>query len=745
VARIVTDTRNGNEVFPSQGVPSPLAAQLKLDFPQLEKTTRILHLWNAQFIVLDGRKGFTQNKFTVEKGVYLTDPAFPELFGYPWLSGSANLLNEPNVAILTRSLADARFGDWKKALGQSIRIDSKYVVMVRGILEDVPPNTDFPVQMLISDKTPADYRQMQTNWGSISSNTQTFARLPEGFSFSQLQAQLPAFALKNLGKENTRDFIVQPLADVHFNDKYGAFSGHQVNPRTLWTLGLVGVFLIVMACINFVNLATVQALTRSREVGIRKAVGSSRRQLVGQLLGEAFLLVFIAVVTGLILAEMALPAVRQMTFLPAGDSLLNQKEIWIALPVLVVTVTLLAGFYPAVVMSGFNPIQALKSKVTGTRFQLNLRQSLVVTQFTISQVLIVVVTVILYQMYFVRTADLGVKKDGVVLLSLPTDTTSGRVKSQLLKNELLRLPAVEAASASMTAPVSDDLWNTNFRLEGMTGDALFPVSIEWADADYLRTYGLQLLAGRFLQPSDTVKETVVNQTFLRVNGIASPDQIIGKLIQVGGTDWVPVVGVVKDYHHFSLRDQILPTVLGSYKFYYERMGVRLRTGNFTKTLNDIQKVWTGIYPEAVCEYQFWDESIGRFYESEEKLTRLFGAFAVIAILISCLGLLGLVSATVVRRTKEIGIRKVLGASVDQIFLILSRDFLKLVGIGFVVTVPIAWYFSAQWLENFIYRIDIRWWIFAVAGSLSVGVALLTVSFQSIKAALANPVKSLRSE
>jgi predicted permease len=745
VVRIVTDTHNADGIFLGQGVPAPLPGQLQRDFPQVERAARLYHYWNAQLVVLGARQTVTPRKFALSQGVYMTGPAFPQVFGYQWLSGSPAVLDEPNVAVLTRSLADTYFGNWQQAIGQSMRLDNRDVLLVRGILADVPPNTDFPVQMLISDKTSPDYRQWQTDWGGINSNMQCLARLREGVLPGQLQRRLPDFAHKYLGRDTKREFKVQPLADVHFNGQYGAFSDHQTDRRSLWMLALVGAFLLGMGCINFINLATVQALTRAKEVGVRKAVGSSRGQIAGQLLGETFLLVSVSVVAGLLLAELALPLVVRMTFLPPGDSLLNQRAMWLALPVLTVTVTLLAGFYPAVVLSGYHPIQALRSRVTGSRFQLGLRQSLVVTQFTVSQVLVVVVAVILYQMHYIRTADLGVKQDAVVLLTIPTDTSQQRVKHQLLKNELLRLPVVQAASASLSEPLSDDIWYSDFRLEGMTQNATFPVLSHWADADYLRTYGLELLAGRFLQASDTVKEVVVNQAFLRANGMTSPRQVIGKRIQVGGTGLVPVVGVVRDYNQFSLRQAIKPAVLCSYKWNYERVGVKLRTGNFEKALSDIQRVWATIYPEYIYQYQFWDESIGQFYESERKLTRLFGAFAAIAIFISCLGLLGLVSATLVKRTKEIGIRKVLGASVPGIVALLSKDFLKLVGIGFAITIPIAWYFSAQWLENFTYRVDVAWWHFALAGGLSVVIALLTIGYQSIKAAVANPTEALRSE
>ncbi|HRI21064.1 MAG TPA: FtsX-like permease family protein, partial [Panacibacter sp.] len=542
-----------------------------------------------------------------------------------------------------------------------------------------------------------------------------------------------------------RSQLLQPLSDIHFNLHYGNFGDHSTSKPILWTLAFIGVLIIVMASINFVNLSTAQAVGRSKEVGIRKVLGSKRSQLIGQVMGETFLIVLFSALIAVGIAKLAMPYLSHVASVPENISLLTVNSLIFLICVLIV-VTLLSGVYPALIVSGLKPVLALKSKITSASVGgLSLRRVLVVTQFTISQILIVGTIVAVSQMNFVRNADLGFDKESVLIL--PSSTSNDNLsRMRPLKQELLQDPNIVSVSFVSDEASSDNNWASNFAFDHKK-DEDFPVFHKFGDEDYLKTFGVKLIAGRFYDASDTMREIVVNETLVKKLGIADPEKIIGKNLRIGSGSWLPVVGVVKDFKTNSLKEDVKPlTITSSQKFYYS-IAVKLRTQNLAQTTAQIQKLWEKTYPEYAFSSHFTDETIENFYRQETQLSLLYKIFAGIAIFISCLGLYGLVSFMAAQKTKEVGIRKVLGAGVGNIVVMFSKEFTILISIAFLIAAPVAWYYMNNWLQNFDggSRISIGFGVFALAIITSLVIAWITVGYKAVKAALVNPVKSLRSE
>lgn len=728
------------------GVPIALIPALKTDFPALEQVAAVFSARNSQVTVVN-EPGNSAKKFKEEAGVVFSQPEFFQIFDYKWLAGNPRqILNEPNLVVLTRGAAEKYFGSWPKALGKFIKLENQQLLRVSGILEDLPANTDFPFSVVVSYPTLRHFIPASdfTNWGSIWSRSQCYVVLPPNTTAAQFNQSLVAFLKKHQPDDKDHVYQLQALADLHFDTRYPPMTHRSISKTTLLSLVLIGVFMLVMACINFVNLATAQAVGRAKETGIRKVLGSNRGQLISQFMGETFLLVLLAVAVGLLLVQGALPWLRPVSNLPENFRLAFTPAVLGFLGGLLGLVTLLAGFYPALVLSGFRPVQALKSKMTvQTIGGISLRKALVVLQFSISQFLVIATLVALAQMNFVREKDLGFNQEAVFLAGVPDDSVS-RQKLQTLKNRLLALPAVRQVSFHSAAPASGSNSLINFRFGPATEDAKFPVNLKAGDVDYFSTFRLRLVAGRVYFPSDTVREVVVNEKLLQQIGVRHAQDAIGQTIRLNDKNY-PVVGVVQDFHNLSLRDPIAPIAIVADKGSYRQLALKIKPTDLKTTLRAVEQIWHETFPEYVYDAGFLDERLAEFYEGETKLAQLFKLFAGLAIFIGCLGLYGLVSFVAAQKTKEIGIRKVLGASVANILSLLSRDLLRLVVLANVLAWPLAWWVMHRWLQDFTYRVPIGWWLFAAAGLGALLIALVTVSFRAIKAAVANPVETLRSE
>ena len=753
IYRVVTAIKQGDaSEGHNPGVPCPAIDAFKTDFPQFEKVTAINSAYGSQVTVLgDNPNNDVTNskKFIEDNNVIFAQPSYFDIFSTQWLSGSAVSLNDPGNIVLDKSTAEKYFTDWKTATGKFVKLDNTLLLKVSGVVEDAKKNSDFPVKAFISYETfkqSGDKYGYTKEWGNLSSSNQAYVLLKENSNAAQLQSQLAAFNKKyftsSTGRSERRE-ILQPLKEMHFDYRYGTLGDHSSSKTILWTLSLIGVLIIIMASINFINLSTAQAVGRSKEVGIRKVMGSTRGQLIGQVIGETFLIVLFSIVLALGIAKLSIPFLSNVASVPKDIPLFSSATIPFLFAVLVV-VTLLSGVYPALVVSGFNPVLAIKSKISSANIGgLSLRRVLVVTQFAISQVLIIGTIVAVSQMNFVRNADLGFNKEAILIL--PAYSDSLYLPRMLpLKQQLLQQAGVSMASFTSDEASSDNNWASNFAFDNKQ-DEDFPVFHKYGDEDYIKTFGLRLIAGRQYSPSDTIKELVVNETLLKKVGVTDPQKAIGKLLRIGGQRWLPIVGVVKDFKTNSLREEIKPLTIASKKNFYFRLAIKLHTSNLTQTTAQIQKLWEKTYPEYAYTSHFADETVERFYQQETQLSLLYKIFAGIAIFISCLGLYGLVSFMALQKTKEVGIRKVLGASVSNIVIMFSKEFTILISIAFIIAIPVAWYLMNGWLQNFVYKINMGIGVFLLAIASSLVIAWITVGYRAIRAALANPVKSLRTE
>lgn len=745
VHRIVTQDDFSDGIDYTAGIPFPALEAVRVTFP--DYTTGALFASYGSQVTVVQPHSTTGKKFIEETGFFFCDPQFFEIFPLAWLAGSPSVLAQPNTTVLTKKIAEKYFGDWKSAVGRYLRLDNTATVKIEGILQDPPANSDFPlgiVTSLITAKT-SDFYGYNPDWGNTTSNFQLYMLLPENVSPDRINQQLLSFSKKNYKQDQAskKTSFLQPLREMHFDTRFGNFGDHTITKATLWTLSLIGVFIIIMACINFINLATAQAVGRSKEVGIRKVLGSDRLQLLGQVMGETFLIVFISTILALVIGSICLPFIKHIASIQEQLSVFNWQTI-LFLSLILLLVTILAGFYPALVVSGFNPALALKNKISSaTVGKASLRKGLVVSQFAISQVLIIGTIVAISQMDYIHNADLGFNKEALLILNTNADSiVQGR--QEAFKQKLLQLPGVQSVSFSSDVPSSDNNWSGNFAFNHKP-DEKFNIYRKAGDEDYFKTYGLRLVAGRAFEKSDTANEIVVNETLVRKLGLKDPSEVVGKEIKSGRGGWKPIVGVVKDFNTNSLRDELQPLMLFQRKDRYSVTGVKLKSSNIPKTKIAVETVWNQYFPEYAFTSSYMEENIARFYEQEDQLSLLYKIFAGIAIFISCLGLYGLVSFMAVQRTKEIGIRKVLGGSIPHILWIFGREFFILLLVAFLISAPTAWWLMKNWLQDFEFRVPISPWIFIASIVVSIIVAAITVGYRSMRAAVTNPIKSLRTE
>ena len=744
IYRVMTEYHHPDGVFDGQAVPGPLPTVLRHDFPELEKMAGVYFSPNMQILVM-GRSGEVEKKFREASGVFSVEPAFFDIFNFPWLEGNpATALANPNSAVLSKETAEKYFGDWKKAVGRSIRVD-RFLLTVTGILATVPANTDFQLKVV----TPYSLTQFQnsTDWMSTDQNHACYILLPPNMTAASLDAPLRAFSKKYRPADDKDELTLGPLSAVHTYDAHaGNFSGLTVRPEVIRALWLIGAFILLIACVNFINLSTAGAVNRAREVGVRKVLGSNRRQLQRQFLLETLLVVAGAVVLAIGLAELALPAVARIVNRPLSGALLSQPAVVLFLPALTIIVTLLAGSYPSMILSRFNPSEALRSKLTarGTK-GISLRRTLVVLQFVIAQALIIGTLIMIRQMDFFRNGPMGFDKEAIVSVEFPTDSIA-LSKLDYVRNRLAALKDVRKISFNSRGPADqDNNWST-VKFDHAAKETNWFAIAKFADSNYISTYGIPLVAGTNFRANDSIAEFLVTEAFVRALGFAHPQDALNKEINMwDGYFKGPVVGVMKDFHATSLKDGIIPVIITKFKRIYRNAGLKLSGEGISATLAAVEKIWNEVFPDFVFEYQFLDQRIAEFYKQERQLSQLYKFFAAIAIFLSCLGLYGLASFMATQRIKEIGIRKVLGASTQGIVVLFSREFVALIGIAYLIAAPLAGWYMYSWLQDFTNRVTMSWWIFAAGGLISVLIALVTVSLRAVRAAGANPAKALKTE
>jgi ABC-type antimicrobial peptide transport system permease subunit len=582
---------------------------------------------------------------------------------------------------------------------------------------------------------------------STFSQAYVFVELPAEVSISKFNASLEQLSKKHKPADYANDsYIAQPLTEIHYDNRFGNYRSHTFSRSLVLALELIGLFLILIACVNFINLATAQAVNRSKEVGVRKVLGSNKKHLRIQFLSETAIITATSVVLSVLIAFAALPFLNNLLNVEMTLNIFKNPAVILFLVSVFIIVTLLSGFYPAIILSGFNPITAIKTKITSKMAGgISLRRVLVVLQFSIAHILIIGMLIVVSQMNFFKTASLGFDKEAILNVPIPGDSIS-HTKLDFIRNELSKNDDIKNISFSYFSPASDGNWNSDFMFDHATKNTNFDANLKWADPDYFKTYNIKFVAGRPYYPSDTVREFVVNETLLRKLGITDPNQAIGKQIGLwDGQTKGPIVGVIRDFNSYSLRRPMAPVLLSTWKDVYQTINLKIKPGQEQAVIDAVGKIWNNTFPDYLYEYSFLDKNIANFYKQENQLSQLYKIFAAIAILISCLGLYGLVSFMAAQRTKELGIRKVLGATSRNIVYLLYKEFTLLIIIAFVIAAPVAWYFMHKWLQNYTYRIQLGVGIFLIAVLSSMVIAWITVGHRAIKAAIANPVKSLRTE
>lgn len=756
IYRVFTEF-NGEWGGVNPGVPTamPPLAESTLSGAEVQC---FLHTYSSKVFIPNERRSDVLKKFNRQKDVAVVGPEYFDLIqNYEWLAGSPRQsLSEPFQVVLTENKAKFYFGmkDAADAVGREMIYADSLRMIVSGVLKEPNFASDFHFNDFLSVAT-LDASFLgddfpKGSWGSVRSADQLFVKAMPGISGEELNTQ---FAPMNerLNKEFDNEevidlFKVQPLSDLHFNSELGIFdeSRNPAHKKTLYGLMIIAVLLLVIAAINFINLATVQASRRSKETGVRKVIGASRGQLSKQFLVETAVIAILALPVAAALSELSLRYFDE--FLPPELSInILSPSILLFLLGSVTAVTFLAGLYPAFVMSSFNPAFAIKNQGGSAlgKQSVGLRKGLIVFQFVLAQAFIIGSLIMGNQLKYVLHKDLGFDQNAVIYFYLPWGTEKS--KRALFVNELEKLPVVASASLQNKPPIQDGYQTSylSFEKDSQTVDA--EVHFRMVDTAYIGHYGIELLAGRNLMSSDTLREFVINETLSEDMGFKTPAEAIGNTLEYGDKQ-VPIVGVVQDFHVRSFHHHIPKLVLTATKSSAYCASAKVSTAQpLAASIEKVKTLYQEILPNSDFEYYLLDEKIEELYQAEIHTSKLINTATGLAILISCLGLFGLTFFTVTQRAKEISIRKVLGATVANVVGLLSKDFLKLVIIALLVASPAAYYFMEQWLEAFSYRINIEWWVFIIAGIAALTVAFLTMGFQSIKAALANPVENLKNE
>ncbi|OQP44260.1 hypothetical protein A4H97_33285 [Niastella yeongjuensis] len=699
--------------------------------------------------------------------ITFADTDYLKIFHYQWLAGNpATALQKPFSVVLTESEARRYFqagapADW---MGRSVVYEDSLTVSVTGIVKDWDQNTDFDFKDLISYSS-LEQSFLKTyihDWGNLRSGINVYVKLAPGTTMAHVEQQFNAFCKRHIGPKAT--LSLQPLADIHFNAAYQDMYGRRAHKPTLFALAGIALFILVIAAINFINLSTAQSLLRAKEIGIRKVMGSSTSGLVRQFLIETGIIVVAAMALALLLVDPVIAALHG--FIPQGVRLhMTNPGTWLFIGVTIFTTCLIAGWYPGRALSSFLPVISLKGQ--GVR-QLNsksyLRKGLIVFQFAVSLLFIIGTMMVSRQIHYMINTDLGFSKDAIVTIDIPRGQPNNR--KDVLATEIHHLAGVRQVSLNTADPQA--LYHmirwTSLEYKGASDEKIMPGG-DYIDTGYISLYGLTLVAGRNFYLSDTARRSIpaagaaaaqpsyrafiLNETAARALGFTRPADAIGKQV-INGQASGPVVGVVKDFHSDDMHQTIRPFIFSTQAGTGSQLSIKLSSASLSaaevKTLmTNMESVYKKIYPGTVFQSRFFDESLEQLYKQERQTSQILNIAMGIAIFISCMGLFGLAAFTANQRTREIGIRKVLGAGVPQLVSMLSREFVLLVGISTVIAAPVAGWGVYQWLQSFAYRTSMPWWLFVLAGVVAMVIALLTVSLQTIRAATANPVKSLRVE
>ena len=736
IYRVVADIKTPTEVINGSG-PSWAVAPHITEFPEVEEAIRVM-----SDVILFKKDNLKFN----ESEVLWADPAFFTTFDFPLVKGNAKTaLTEPLSIVLSETLAKKYFAD-QDPMGKTILLlGDQQPATVTGIMKDVPENSQIQGNVVLSMTTITKKFNagLDDQWGNYSPFT--YVLLKQGTDAAAFEKKLPGFLKKWNGKEMDQlqmypTLFLEPMKDVYLKSTRGGFVNGNI--KNVYIFSIIGLFIILIASINFINLTTARSSERAKEVGIRKVIGARKIQLILQFIGESIIICMIAFILTIGLIALLNHSFNELAGKVVSTGIFDNLQYIFYLLLVALGIGLMAGIYPAFILSSFKPVTVLKGRFSTGLSGNVLRKSLVVFQFAISTALVIGTIVVYTQMSYMRNQDLGFNKDEVLVID-----AHGDAGAKTLKQTLKGLANVNQVSLSGSVPGAgnpsaySEIENTKGELQKANLDLYF------VDFDYIPLYNMKVVAGRAFSRdfmTDTTQAMVLNEAAVKMFGYTSPEQAIGKQFKQWGREG-KIVGVIKDFHFRSLQQQIKPLSMRIEEGSMDYLSVSLKTSNLQSSLTTIEKAYQNAIPNQPYSYYFLDEFFNRQYKSEEKFGTLFLNFSLLAIFISCLGLLGLASYSTMQRTKEIGIRKVLGASVPNILSLLSKDFLKLVVISFFVAIPVAAYFMHKWLSDFAYRISISWWVFALAMLIALTVAFLTIAFQALKAATSNPTKSLRTE
>ncbi|UZR93708.1 ABC transporter permease [Chondrinema litorale] len=735
IYRVNSNITEPNKSFNWNSTQVPTGPTITEEYPVVENYARFFPRNRTLFKYED------QNIY--EQDVYAADSTVFDVFTFPFIEGQPqNALNKNNSLVITKKLATKLFGE-QPALGKLIGSENNQTFEVTGVIEDIPLNSHLQFEALIS----VDPRESSNdNWGGF--YVLTYLVLPSGYNVAELNSQLGNMYTKYMenifGEMGIKiQYELQKITDIHLHSNIEGEGGGDIS--YIYIFSIVAAFMILIACINYMNLSTARSVHRAKEVGIRKVMGSVKSQLIIQFLSESVILSFIALLISILFIFIALPYFNEVSGKEIEFSMVFSGFFPFAILAVTLLAGLLGGSYPALVMSSFKPVSVLKGKVISGKSNIAFRKILVILQFSISLVMVVCTKIVYDQLDFLQNKDLGYNREQVMVFNMPRAPLNN--KYEILKHDLIADPNIlNIASAGNTAG------NIGSRVileletnEGMDELAVKPFMI---DHDFLKTMKIDIVQGRNFSEdikADTTNGFIVNETLVKLLNWDNP---IGKRMVVGGSDEEPVyaqvIGVVKDFHPVSLYEKIEPMVL-FYRLNNRAVHVKVNANNISTTISSIENKWKEVFPTIPFDYDFLDQDFLSAYQADVNRGKIFTTFAILTIFIACLGLLGLASYTAENRTKEIGIRKVIGATIINIVLMISRDFVILIAISMVIAFPLAYYFMDNWLEIFAYKTEIKWLSFVIAALLTFGITITTVSYHTIRAATRNPIKSLRSE
>jgi putative ABC transport system permease protein len=751
VTRTFYNLQNGSISLHLSTISPPFAPLLQNDFKEIEGLTRFVDYSPAPVKYGD--------KMINEKNIFFADEKFFDFFKANVLAGNPKkALTDPYCAMLTDEMAKKYFGN-EEPMNKIIRINyGRYFdFKVTGIYKPFPSNTHFHPNILLSFSTMNDTliygaENLRTNWGN--NDFFTFIRLPKGYDPRKLEKQFPAFLDRQMAGQYTTvkpsqgtSLSLQKLTDIHLRSHSDYEAEENGDIKRVYIFSAIALFILLIACINYMNLSTARSTLRAKEIAIRKSVGAQRKEIMAQFLSESVLVTWLALLFAFALTWLLLPWLNKISAQNLDINILLKWKILGPILLVPFVVGTLSGLYPAIFMSSFQPVKVLKGFFKTGGGNVSFRKVLVTLQFAISIILIICTAIVFSQMRYMQNKSLGFDREHIVTLSYPSQLND---TYESFRTDLLLNSNIKNVGWSTRIPSGRLLDNMGASM--MSGDTLAPINADIkfvsADHEFISTYGIKVMAGRNFSKdfSTDTSAFLINESAVKVLGFKNNEEVIGKDFGYGGRKG-KLIGVFNDFHFESMHQKIAPMVLFVPRNArnYGKISVKISGGNIPAAISYIGNTWKKFLPETPYEFTFLDENFDRLYKSEERQKTLFTTFACLAIFIACLGLFGLSAFAISQRIKEIGIRKVLGADVSTIVTLLSKDFLKLVGISAIIAFPVAWYFMNNWLQDFAYRISMPWWIFIIAGIVAAFIALVTISFQAIKAAISNPVKSLRTE